>query len=536
MAGRWLIAISVSLLCGGCAEPEQVSSTEQNSINFKPTVLSLLPVAYWRLGEPGGTTLVDSSPNGFTGTYSGTVGFKTPGSVNGDSDYAVTFDPTVRTGYGNIPDNHRLSLTQAWDDFDRTGTLGWGTSGGGDAWIPEVSGPGYFSTDGNVALINPNGNSGTFQIGIPAVSQLNGDVQIRASWTVQAAGGMLEPITIVARRVDNNNFIRAALEELSDTTLQLSIYKTTNGVTSPLVHKPLLNGDGGHITYKLGDWYYVRFQFNDGTLRAKAWIRDAAHTGDPDPTGYCAANPCRISYEPSTWLANAVDSAPVEGTVAIRSANSLGKSRPLVQFDAFWLETVGFTIHYVARAAALEWPGGADTDVLGKGSSHGNTHQAEYEARFTVGDSSDPCKACLKFYVFNLAGGLGAAAEYPGPDKGSIASHTWYDIVAELDPGDYLDLDAGVTMYVNGSLWVDPSMRCTPAESDGGMMYSGVGCTPGTTNPEWQIVPQSGTQSLKIGTFDTAEHWNGDIDEVAVFDRKLNATDIANLYLAWHNP
>lgn len=41
-------------------------------VDYASTILADTPTAYWHLGEPSGTSAVDSSGNGYTGTYSGT--------------------------------------------------------------------------------------------------------------------------------------------------------------------------------------------------------------------------------------------------------------------------------------------------------------------------------------------------------------------------------------------------------------------------------------------------------------------------------
>jgi hypothetical protein len=64
------------------------------------------PVAYWRLGERSGTTGVDASGNGHSGTYSSGVSLGVPGALVGDMDTAVNFG----SGALSVPDASALRL------------------------------------------------------------------------------------------------------------------------------------------------------------------------------------------------------------------------------------------------------------------------------------------------------------------------------------------------------------------------------------------------------------------------------------------
>lgn len=58
---------------------------------YAESVLNLDPVAYWRLGESSGTTAVDASGNGHTGTYVNTPTLGVAGALSADADTAVAF-------------------------------------------------------------------------------------------------------------------------------------------------------------------------------------------------------------------------------------------------------------------------------------------------------------------------------------------------------------------------------------------------------------------------------------------------------------
>lgn len=59
--------------------------------DYPTDVLSMGPVAYWRLGESSGTIAADASGNSLHGDYSG-VTLGQPGALFGDADTAAAFD------------------------------------------------------------------------------------------------------------------------------------------------------------------------------------------------------------------------------------------------------------------------------------------------------------------------------------------------------------------------------------------------------------------------------------------------------------
>lgn len=75
--------------------------------NYRTTILADSPLAYWRLGEASGTTLVDQTGN-HTGSYVGSPTLGTPGAIVGDADTSVTLDGSANkygqaTGWNTIP-------------------------------------------------------------------------------------------------------------------------------------------------------------------------------------------------------------------------------------------------------------------------------------------------------------------------------------------------------------------------------------------------------------------------------------------------
>lgn len=74
---------------GESAQSAAVVATPAVVLTYSDVVLADAPLAYYRLGEPSGTTAVDASANGNDGTYHN-MALGTPGLLAGDADSAIT--------------------------------------------------------------------------------------------------------------------------------------------------------------------------------------------------------------------------------------------------------------------------------------------------------------------------------------------------------------------------------------------------------------------------------------------------------------
>jgi hypothetical protein len=449
------------------------------SSSFASVVSSLSPVGYWRLGERSGSTVRDTSTKLIHGTYVKGVILGTPGGIGEDRDTALGLNG--RPGFAQIPSHKVYSLTRAWDNFNRVSSpsSSWGNAAGGETWSPTITVRPRYSTDGAHAVINPHGDSGTFEQALPT-TLLGGDMQVRANWSKRAVDGALQPVALVAQRIDKNNFIRAELLEEADHTLRLNLIKTMNGVNTHLATAIV----GRYASTE--HWWYLRFRFDGTDLKARAWKMGTT--------------------QPSQWQVQGTASSASVGGIAIRSANSVSSVRPVVRFEGFWTQTLGFSVHLLVRINTGEQTSDP-VYFFGKGDksksffSNGNR---EYHFRYH--DSTRDLKA----YVFKREGGLGAGSNVPNIEK-----DRWYRIVMALDSGDALDLTAGITLYVDGEAVDSPTSP--------GRMYK---------STAWAVYPFSGDAPLRLGTLQKDTFLNGALDEVAIFSRKLTPDEVRALYKA----
>jgi len=114
--------------------------------SYADQVLADSPVAYWRLGEASGTTMVDSSGNGRDGTYTNSPTLGVTGLIAGDSDTCVDFDGT---NVGNAGDDAAWDSTEvtveAWINADVSQKMivtRWANSNLGECWALDTFGAG----------------------------------------------------------------------------------------------------------------------------------------------------------------------------------------------------------------------------------------------------------------------------------------------------------------------------------------------------------------------------------------------------------
>jgi len=366
--------------------------------SFNEELASLNPVGWWRLDdepEPGQNPEAwDHSGHDHHGDYSGdgTGPFyqQKPGAIATDQDdVAVGFLADERN-LVEVADSKLFSLTRAHDDFNRDHPApenpygvdltpwdsdwanSWGSSSGSGEWYAQVSTGAYYrcvrkdyTDDKNgrndpehpygFAQIDQRGASGTFQQGLDT-NLLNGDLQVRASWDAHPAveGSFLRPVALVARMQDTNNFYRAEIRENSDSALDLRILRTSGGVTTEM---GVVTNIGIH---EIGDRWYLRFQFDGNVFRAKAWRMDELLEMEKEERWPLISEKKRgVSAQPAEWMLTVIEDSRLDlvcdGSIAIRSANSGSGANPIVTFERFRAQSLGFTVHAWMRPDAIDF-------------------------------------------------------------------------------------------------------------------------------------------------------------------------------------
>lgn len=167
--------------------------------------------------------------------------------------------------------------------------------------------------------------------------------------------------------------------------------------------------------------------------------------------------------------------------------------------DVFSVSNTGqLSIAVWMRPGTLTFPkseGGGYVHWLGKG----DTDQQEWTFRIYSAANTAGRENRCSFYLFNLAGGLGAGSYVQEP----VEKLTWYHYVAVVDT----NTDT-ITWYKNG-VKVD---------------------TDAFQNSSYHITPRNGTAPLRIGTRDFGSYFKGAIDNLYIYDRALTPAEIQSIY------
>jgi len=138
--------------------------------SYSSSVLADAPAAYWRMGEPAGTTISDATSNANNGTYVGGYTLGQAGALPGDSNTAVNFDGA--TGQATVPSSSTLQMTKVTIELwvKKSAPSGYGmyvtkNLGPGGGWFELMN-----AQDGNHLEFRVTGDAGaTFD----SVSALN---------------------------------------------------------------------------------------------------------------------------------------------------------------------------------------------------------------------------------------------------------------------------------------------------------------------------------------------------------------------------
>jgi hypothetical protein len=167
----------------------------------------------------------------------------------------------------------------------------------------------------------------------------------------------------------------------------------------------------------------------------------------------------------------------------------------------------GLSIEVWMRPDRIEFEGETSDPYvfwIGKG----EPGQFEWALRFYSRKSTRPNR--ISAYIFNRSGGLGAGAFF----QDTVKAGEWIHVVACFDPGNKQNAKAGVSIYKNGVL------RGSPATQKGALYSS------------FDIMPESGTAPVRLGTRSKTSFFAGGLDEFAIYPRVLTATEVSDHYRA----
>ncbi len=161
------LGFEVTDIAGGVVSGQQVTiEVSETSLNLRPVLVGD-PIGWWRLGEASGVTAADSTLNGATGTYAGSLVYGRTGALNGDSDDSIRLRPLAGTD-GNVA----LPIHPATDIPESFTIAGWfyiNTDPSADAYLigSDITAPDAF-------YLRIDGATGGFEYGMGSSEEAMG--------------------------------------------------------------------------------------------------------------------------------------------------------------------------------------------------------------------------------------------------------------------------------------------------------------------------------------------------------------------------
>ena len=573
--------IGVAFAAISCSTPQPSTDPKTGKVSASLTSYEILmeslhPIAWYRMDDTG-TTAVDRSGNGHTGTYHlGTAYqddagmFGKPGAIN-DNNASVHFGtatrncaPTYEAGtvyagpYMEVPDHDDFSLTKGEDSFERDiadGLNDWGWPWGNinTAQVFGVQhtlsnwGRPFADTDASVL-------TGTFGQVYDVTPRLDSDVQIEVQWNQATTGsGAFYPLILTSRYSDPNNYYGARLSEASTGGVKIGIVKKVGGTLTALGTPVVVTTSYDHSSNMR---IAVRLQtVTNGTgvdLKAKAWVVTSSTVSNVWPPKW-VSNTDFEQQQPVSWTVsqNIASGTLSAGKTAVLTSNSSSSSpvnHSYVTFTKFRLQSVGMTVSgwyktidpdtFLRAGAGYMCSGGTTKEDYAHWlAKQYNGTEMEWLIRHYPGTAyDDACNPkdrrwASSAYSFSFLGGPGDAAtntDFNGrgagsrfnPDASAYSVGGWHFVVGIYDPGDQTDTTAGVNVCVDA---VCKSDITNWGDGGGGANYAS----------GYKVNMRNGVAPLRIGASQSTSSWNqfqGEIDEVAIFDYKLTPAQVAQIY------
>ncbi|MHC3450752.1 hypothetical protein [Streptomyces prasinus] len=185
------------------------------------------------------------------------------------------------------------------DQFTRTTTNGWGSSGGGGSWSNANGTDADYSVSGGAGRINMTAANASRHTSV--IDDIS-DLDARLSWSLdKMPAGNASSLALSFAYTSVNNQYRARLSVLTSGTVQLILERESGGTTTTIGALTTV-GTG----YVAGDIWHIRVQRQGTTLRCRAW-KDG-------------------TTEPGTWLHEVTDATLGAGRVGVRGLASSGST------------------------------------------------------------------------------------------------------------------------------------------------------------------------------------------------------------------
>ena len=168
-----------------------------------------------------------------------------------------------------------------------------------------------------------------------------------------------------------------------------------------------------------------------------------------------------------------------------------------------WVKPVGSSLNSAGELLFSNTEGSGYVHWMGKGDTSGTNGNREWTFRIYSADNTEGRHNRMSFYVFSYDGGKGPGSYF----QDTLTNGGWIHVVAMVSKPEHR-----IWWYKNAVL----------RDSDG---FSSTDSYP---IPDSDL--RNGNAPVKIGTRDGASFFQGSIDNVLVYNRKLSDTEIQDVY------
>jgi hypothetical protein len=470
------------------------------------------PTGYWRLGDAPDGGVADSSGNGNTGAYRGTVNRSQPGAIADSGDKSVR----LVDGFAEIPDSASLSLTGPY-------TV--------EAWVQDAAGGPQSIVekyDGGDCLPSRNGY---------ALRLVNGNKVQALNIADQAFTGATSSRSLEQTRWHHmaSVYDGAMLSTYIDGELQTST-PVAKAPTDGLASLKLgARGDDGQDQFFGGlDEVAVYRRALSSEQIDSHYVKGVLGNPGGQPPADARSTPTGTAGQGGTPPAG----PPATGKSAVASASSYADEVQVDRPMGYWRldEQSGGT---AADSAGGDQPG-TYTDAVTLGRPGAPANDPDTAVELTGGYVAVPDSAAVSmtgaFTVEAWINPKDVCQQYAVVEKYDAPAYNGYAV--RMGPGGRL---SALTLAQNGSLAVaNGSSVVAPHE-----WHHVVAVYDGTTisiyldgrldgSVATTVAPADGTASLKLGARgdDAGTRLSGLLDEVAVYDHALTADQVARHYTA----
>jgi Concanavalin A-like lectin/glucanases superfamily len=238
----------------------------------------------------------------------------------------------------------------------------------------------------------------------------------------------------------------------------------------------------------------AKYLFNTGSPNADS----SGHSPAASSKNGVTRTTNRFGVASSAWGYDGVDSYAEIADSSNFSINTTGYLTVCV-----WVKPVGTSLNASGELLFSHTQGSGYVYYLGKGTMSGASGNQEWAYRIYSADNTEARHNRMSYYIWSFDGGLGPGCAV----QDTLTNGAWIHFVAVVSKPEHM-----ICYYKNGVLRGSTSFG------------------PGSSFPIADGDLRNGNAPLRIGTRDLNSFLKGSIDNLYIYNRKLTAAEVTQVY------